>query len=99
MSGHVLAREPGLGQQRYHWLGAMPLPVRPMQPLIGAKRSPDGPDPSSSTNSATAAPPPKKVRMSEIEIQTSETIETLDKKEKDSQELRVKLEEHKAMAR
>ena len=34
-----------------------------------------------------------------MEIQTSEAIETLDKKEKDWQELRAKLEEYKAMAR
>ena len=34
-----------------------------------------------------------------MEIQTSETIETLDKKENDWQELRLKLEEYKAMAR
>ena len=47
----------------------------------------------------TVAPPPNKVRMSEMEIQTSETIETLDKKEKDWHELRAKLEEFKAMAR
>ena len=36
-SGHELAREPVLGEQRHHRLGEMPLPVRPMQPLIGAK--------------------------------------------------------------
>ena len=77
----------------------MPLPVRPMQPLIGANRSRDGPGPSPSADSPTAAPPPKKVRMSEMKIQTSGTIETLDKKEKDWQELRAKLEEYKAMAR
>ena len=34
-----------------------------------------------------------------MEIQTSDTIETLDKKEIDWQELRAKLEEYKAMAR
>ena len=39
MSGHDFAREPGLGEQRNHRLGEMPLPVRPMHPLIGAKRS------------------------------------------------------------
>ena len=98
-SGHDLAREPGLGEQRDHRLGEIPLPVRHMQPLIGAKRSRDGPSPSQSTNSPTAAPPPKNVRMSEMEIQTSETIKTLDKKEKDWQELRAKLDEYKAMAR
>ena len=43
MSGHDLAREPGLGEQRDHRLGEMPLPVQPVQPLIGAKRVCDGP--------------------------------------------------------
>ena len=43
MSGHNLAREPVLGEQRDYRLGEMPLPVRPVEPLIGAKRSPDGP--------------------------------------------------------
>ena len=43
MSGHHLAREPGLGEQRDHRLGEMSLPVRPMQPLIRTKRSRDGP--------------------------------------------------------
>ena len=71
----------------------MPLPVRPMQPLIGAKRSRDGPGPSHSTNSPTAAPPPKKIRMIEMETQTSETFKTLDKWEKDRHELRAKMEE------
>ena len=99
LSGHDIALEPGLGEQRDHRLGEMPLPVRLMQPLIGAKRLRDGPGPSHSADSPTAAPPPKKVRMSEMEIQTSEIIETLDKKEKDWQELRAKLEEHKAIAR
>ena len=45
MSGHDLAREPGLGEQKDHRLGEMPLTVRPVQPLIGAKRSRDGPGP------------------------------------------------------
>ena len=45
MSGHDLAREPGLGEQRDHRLGEMPLPVQPSQPLIGAKRLRDGPGP------------------------------------------------------
>ena len=76
----------------------MPLSVRPVQPLIGAKRSSDGPGPSHSKNSPSAAPSPKKVRMSEMEIQTSGTIDTLDKKESDWQELRAKLEEYRAMA-
>ena len=99
MSGHDLAREPGLGEQRDHQLGDMPLPVRPLQPLIGAKRSRDGPGPSHSADSPTAPPPQKRVKMSEMEIQTSETIETLEKKEKDQRELYAKLEEYKAIAR
>ena len=99
MSGHDLAREPGLGEQRDHRLGEMPLPVQPAQPLIGAKRQRDGPGPSPSVDSPTAAPPSKKVRVSEIEIQTSETIETLEKKEKDQSELCAKLQEYRAIAR
>ena len=83
MSGHDLARQPRLGEQ----------------PLIAAKRTRDEPGPSHSTNSPTAVPPPKKVRMSEMDIHTSETIETLDKKEKKWHEMRGKLEEYKAMAR
>ena len=99
MSGHDLTREPGLGEQRDHRLGEMPLPVQPAQPLIGAKRQRDGPGPSHSVDSPTAAPPLKKVRVSEIEIQTSETIETLEKKEKDQSELCAKLQEYRAIAR
>ena len=37
--------------------------------------------------------------MSEMEIQTSETIETLNKKEKDWQEFYAKLEDYNAIAR
>ena len=99
MSGHDLAREPGLGEQRDHRLGEMPLPVQPAQPLIGAKRQRDGPGPSHSVDSPTAAPPPKRVRVSEREIQTSETIETLEKKERDQSELCAKLQEYRAIAR
>ena len=73
-SGHDLAREPGLGEQRDHRLGEMPLPVQPAQALIGAKRLHDGPGPSHSVDSPTAAPPRKRVWVSDIEIQTSETI-------------------------
>ena len=68
-----------------------------MQPLIGAKRSCDGPGPSQSADSPTAAPPLKRLKMSEMEIRTSETIETLEKKEKDCKELHAKLEEFKAI--
>ena len=99
MSGHDLAREPGLGEQRDYRLGEMPLPVQPAQPLIGAKRQRDGPGPSHSVDSPIAAPPPKRVRVSEIEIQTSETIETLEKKERDQSELCAKLQEYRAIAR
>ena len=99
MSGHDLAREPGLGEQRDHRLGEMPLPVQPAQPLIGVKRQRDGPGPSHSVDSPTAAPPPKRVRVREIEIQTSETIETLEKKERDQSELCAKLQEYRAIAR
>ena len=99
MSGHDLAREPGLGEQKDHRLGEMPLPIQPAQPLIGAKRQRDGPGPSHSVDSPTAAPPPKRVRVSEIEIQTSETIETLEKKERDQSELCAKLQEYRAISR
>ena len=99
MSGHDLAREPGLGEQRDHRLGELLLPIQPAQPLIGAKRQRDGPGPSHSVDSPTAAPPSKRVRVSEIEIQTSETIETLEKKERDQSELCAKLQEYRAIAR
>ena len=99
MSGHDLAREPGLGEQRDQRLGEMPLPVQTAQPLIGAKRQRDGPGPSHSVDSPTAAPPPKRVRVSEMEIQTSETIETLEKKGRDQSELCAKLQEYRAIAR
>ena len=99
LSGHDLAREPGLSEQRDHRLGEMPLPVHSAQPLNGAKRQRDGPGPSHSVDSPTAAPPPKRVRVSEIEIQTSETIETLEKKERDQSELCAKLQEYRAIAR
>ena len=91
ISGHDLAREPRLGEQRDHWLGEMPLPVQLVQLLIGAKGLRDGPGPSHSVDSPTAAPPLKGVRMNEIEIQTSVTIETLGKKDKDNCELCAKL--------
>ena len=99
MTGHDLAREPGLGEQRDHRLGEMPLPVQHVQPLIGAKRLRDGPGLSHSVDSPTAAPPLKRVRMNEIEIQTSETIETLEKKDKDQSELCAKLQEYREKAR
>ena len=66
MSGHVLAREPGLGEQKDHRLVEMPLSVQPAQPLIGAKRLRDGSGPSHLVDSPTAAPPLKRVRVSEI---------------------------------
>ena len=60
MFGNDLALEPRLGVR----------PVRPVQPLIGAKRSRDWPGPSHSADSPTAAPPLKRVKMCEMEIQT-----------------------------
>ena len=99
MSGHDLAREPGLGEQRDNRLCEMPLPIQPVQPLIGAKRSRDGPGPSHSADFPMAAPPQKRKKMSALEIQTSETIETLENKEKDQRELYAKLEEYKAIGR
>ena len=83
MSGHDLAGQPGLGEQRDPRLGEMPLPVQPVQPLVGANRLRDGPGPSHSAEYTTAATPLKRMKMNEIEIQTSETIETLEKNEKD----------------
>ena len=99
MSGHDLVREPGLGEQRDHRQGEMPLPDQPVQPLIGAKRLRDGSGPSHSADSPTAAAPLKKVKMNEMEIQTSKTIETLEKKKKYQRELYAKLEEYRAIAR
>ena len=99
ISGHDLAREPGLGEQRDHRRGEMPLPVQPAQPLIGAKRQRDGPGPSHSVDSPTAAPPLKRVKVSEIEIHTSETIETLEKKERDQNELCAKQQEYRTISR
>ena len=99
MSGHDLAREPGLGEQRDHRLGEMPLPVQPAQPLIGAKRLCDGRGPSHSVDSPTAAPPLKRVKVSEIKIQTSESIETLEKKERDQNKLCPKLQEYRTISR
>ena len=86
MSGYDLSREPGLGEQRDYRLKAMPLPDRiysSTQPLLGFERSRNGPDPSYSVDSPTAVPPSNKVKQNEIEIQTAETIKTLDKIEKD----------------
>ena len=99
MFGHDLAREPVLGEQRDHRLGEMPLPAQPAQPLIGAKRLLDGPGPSHSVDSPTAAPPIKRVKVSEIETQTSETIETLEKKERDQNELCAKPQEYRTISR
>ena len=98
MSGHDLARESGLGEQRDHRLGEMPLRFQLAQPLIGAKILRDGPGPSHSTDSPTAAPTLKRVRVNEIEKQTSEAIETLEKKKRDQSELCAKLQEYRAIA-
>ena len=94
-----MAREPGLDEQKDHRLGEIPLPVQPAQPLIGAKRQRDGPGPSHSVDSPTAAPPLKRVKVSKIEIQTSETIETMEKKERDQNELCAKVQEYRAISR
>ena len=97
--GENLAREPGLDEQRDHRLGEMPLPVQPVQSLIGAKVLREGPGPSHCADSPTAVSPLKRVKMNEIENQTSETIETSEKKENDQRELHAKLEEYRAIAR
>ena len=57
------------------------------------------PVPSHSVNSSTAAPPSKKVRRSEIEIQTAKTSETLEKRDKDWKELCAKFEGYKEKAK
>ena len=102
MSGHDLARAPGLSDQKDYRLGEKPMPVRPnssAQPLFGSKRSCDGLGLSYYADSPCAAPPTKKVRMSEIEIQTAETSETLEKRGRDWQELCAKLEDYKKKAK
>ena len=86
MFGHDLAREPGIGKQRDYRLGEMTMPIRSnssAQPLFGSKISCNGPASSHSVDSPTAASPSKKLRMSEIKIQTVETSETLEKRDKD----------------
>ena len=63
----------------------MPLPVRPnssAQPLFESKSSRDGPSSSSSADSSPAAKPMKKVNNNEIEIQTAETSETFDTRQR-----------------
>ena len=76
----------------------MPLTVRPnsaAQLLVGFKRPRGGQCPSYSTDFPTAAPPSKKVKGNEIENQTAETIEILDKKERDWLELHAQLEDYR----
>ena len=102
VSGHDFASEPGVGQQRDHRLGEMPMPVRPKfssQPLFGTKRSRDGSGALHSADSSTAAPPWKNVTLNGIEIETAETSETLEKRDKDWQELCAKLNEYKEKAK
>ena len=73
------------------------MPVRPScsaQSLFGLKRSRDGPVPSHSVDSPTAAPSSKKVRMNKMEIQTAETSETLENRDKDWKELCAKFDEY-----
>ena len=50
-------------------------------------------------DSPTAAPLSKNVRMNEIEIQTAETSETLEKRDKDWEELCAKFDEYKEKAK
>ena len=59
----------------------------------------DVPGPSHSVDSPTAAPPLKRVKVSEIDIQNSEMIETLEKKERNQNELCAKLQEYRAISR
>ena len=68
----------------------MPMPGDPnssAQPLFGSKKSRDGPAPSYSVDSPSAAPLSKKMRMNEIEIQKAEASETLVKRDKDWEKL------------
>ena len=51
--------------------------------FFGSKRSRDGPGSSYSADSQSAAPPSKKVKMREIEIQTAEISKILEKRDKD----------------
>ena len=102
MPGHDLARETGLGEQRDYRMVEMPMPVRPCfsaQPLSGSKTSRDGPVPSHSVDSPSAAPPSKKVRMNEVEMQMAETSETFEKRLKDWRELCAKFDYYKEKAK
>ena len=101
MSGRDLARDPGLGEQRNYRLGQIPMPIRPSssaQPLFGSKRSRIGPAPSHSVDSPTAAPPSKKLRMNAIRIETADTSETIEKRDKDW-EMCAKFDEYKEKAK
>ena len=78
-----LARERGLGEQTDYRPGEMTLAVHPSsmtEPPQRSKRSRDGPGPSHSIDSSTAALPSKKIKLNNIEVQAAETIRTLDKK-------------------
>ena len=101
MSGNDLDREPGLGEQRDYKLGEIPIPIRPSssaQPLFGSKRSRDWPASSHSVYSLFAAPPSKEMGTNEIELQTAKTSETLEKRDKDWEELCAKFDEYKDKA-
>ena len=101
ISGHVLAREPGLSEQRDYKLGEIPMPIRSSssaQPLFGSKRSRDGSASSHSVYSPFGSPPSKKVRMDEIELQAAKTSETLEKRDKDWEELCATFDEYKEKA-
>ena len=87
-TGHDLAREPGLGDQKDYRLEDMSMPVQSdisAHPLFGSKGSRDGP--AYSADSPTAAPPSMKVKMNEIEIKTAETKEILEKRVRDWHQL------------
>ena len=98
MSGHNLAREPRLGEQRDHRLGEMPL--RSNLRSRSSERKDNVMGQACHIQSTLQQPLLlRRVRVSEIEIQTSETIETLEKKERDQSELSAKLQEYRAIAR
>ena len=65
MSGHELAREPGIGGQRDHRLCRMPRSSSTCAAAHRRKRLRDGPGPSFSVDSSTAAPPLKRMRMND----------------------------------
>ena len=77
MSGHDLAREPGLEEQTDYRPGEMPISVRSKST---SQRPRDGPGPYNSADSSSAAPSSEKAKTNEIEIQTAETSKNLEKR-------------------